>query len=251
MKFDPATLHVKRRKVQHILRTTLGTHILSLFRTIQIAVTNSKLRIMGDGVEPTLSYVKRNDTANPFHVFPRRLRISFLSFFPVLIAQSSEALNVFLSFLRRWKPRTILEIGTAYGGTLLMFTKVAADDALIITLDVDRPEWRKKMYAGFARRQQVILSIKADSHDPRTAESLAWAKFDLLFIDGDHSYEGVKKDFLMYKKLVTRGGIIAFHDVHLNGVQKLWNEIKDSYDHSEIQGTLFLTGKTETGIIYV
>jgi len=36
---------------------------------------------------------------------------------------------------------------------------------------------------------------------------------DFLFIDGDHTYEGVKRDFEMYSPLVRNGGIIAFHDI--------------------------------------
>ena len=46
---------------------------------------------------------------------------------------------------------------------------------------------------------------------------------ELIFIDGDHSYEGVKLDFDLYFPKVIDGGIIAFHDTnngHL-GVQKL------------------------------
>lgn len=37
-------------------------------------------------------------------------------------------------------------------------------------------------------------------------------KIDFLFIDGDHSYEGVKKDFLLYSKLLSEHGIIMIHD---------------------------------------
>ena len=37
-------------------------------------------------------------------------------------------------------------------------------------------------------------------------------KIDLLFIDGDHSYEGVKKDFELYSKLLSPSGIISIHD---------------------------------------
>lgn len=37
-------------------------------------------------------------------------------------------------------------------------------------------------------------------------------KIDLLFIDGDHSYEGVKKDFNLYSKLVSPNGLILIHD---------------------------------------
>lgn len=35
---------------------------------------------------------------------------------------------------------------------------------------------------------------------------------DILFIDGDHSYMGVKRDFEMYSQLVNPGGYIIFDD---------------------------------------
>jgi len=37
-------------------------------------------------------------------------------------------------------------------------------------------------------------------------------KIDVLFIDGDHSYEGVKLDFELYSKLMSPKGIILIHD---------------------------------------
>ena len=37
-------------------------------------------------------------------------------------------------------------------------------------------------------------------------------KIDYLHIDADHSYEGVKKDFELYSKILTDKGIISIHD---------------------------------------
>lgn len=37
-------------------------------------------------------------------------------------------------------------------------------------------------------------------------------KIDILFIDGNHSYDGVKKDFEMYSKLLSDKGICLIHD---------------------------------------
>jgi hypothetical protein len=37
-------------------------------------------------------------------------------------------------------------------------------------------------------------------------------KLDFIFIDGDHSYDGVKKDFELYSQLLTDKGIIIIHD---------------------------------------
>jgi hypothetical protein len=41
-------------------------------------------------------------------------------------------------------------------------------------------------------------------------------KIDVLFIDGDHSYEGVKKDFELYSTLMSEKGIIIIHDTDSN-----------------------------------
>ena len=69
---------------------------------------------------------------------------------------------------------------------------------------------------------------------------------DFLFIDGDHTKEGVKEDFESYSPLVRDGGWIGFHDIldteyHRSGragviveVCDLWNEIKDKYEITEI-----------------
>ena len=46
-------------------------------------------------------------------------------------------------------------------------------------------------------------------------------KIDLLFIDGDHSYEGVKLDFELYSKLLSPKGVIILHDTDQNYVDSL------------------------------
>ena len=66
---------------------------------------------------------------------------------------------------------------------------------------------------------------------------LSGRQVDFLFIDGLHTYEGVKSDFEMYSNLVRNGGIIAFHDIvpyPEYGINKFWNEIKNNYKNFEI-----------------
>ena len=68
---------------------------------------------------------------------------------------------------------------------------------------------------------------------------LAGRAIDLLFIDGDHTYEGVRADFEMYSPLVRAGGLVGFHDTlpHTKAqhchVDQFWNEIKLVYPHRE------------------
>ena len=84
--------------------------------------------------------------------------------------------------------------------------------------------------------------IRGDSHDPviRTAAVAALdAPIDVLMIDGDHTYAGVRKDFEEYAPLVRAGGLIVFHDILPHPgvpacqVDRLWREIRDGYQHHE------------------
>jgi predicted O-methyltransferase YrrM len=83
--------------------------------------------------------------------------------------------------------------------------------------------------------------IRADSHDPQTVRSLDELRgsVDLLFLDGDHSYDGVRADFENYAPLVRPGGLIAFHDVESTNhpasqVDRLWTQLRNLYDTREI-----------------
>jgi len=63
---------------------------------------------------------------------------------------------------------------------------------------------------------------------------------DFLFIDGDHTYAGVKSDFEFYSQLVRGGGIIALHDIVEHSkdksveVQRFWHQIRAKYHYQEI-----------------
>jgi len=60
-------------------------------------------------------------------------------------------------------------------------------------------------------------------------QEVEWNKpIDILFIDGDHTYEGVKSDYEKYEPFVKQGGLIFMHDItHKHfGVKNFWKEIK-------------------------
>ena len=156
-----------------------------------------------------------------------------------------------LRLLAERPPRTLLEIGTAKGGTFFLFSRVATPDALLVSLDLRRGKfgggyapWQDRLYRSFAREQQRIELVLGDSHRTETFEQVKRLiqprPLDFLFIDGDHSYEGVKADFKMYSPLVHPHGLIAFHDIvpgtakRVGGVPRFWQETKRRYRVSEI-----------------
>jgi len=74
----------------------------------------------------------------------------------------------------------------------------------------------------------------------RVKAALGGQELDYLFLDGDHSYAGVRCDFELYGRMVRKGGIIVFHDIvegtpeMEGGVPRFWREIKSQYRHTEI-----------------
>lgn len=157
----------------------------------------------------------------------------------------------FTEYLRRVKqlrPERLLEIGTAQGGSLFALTRVAAPDAHLISLDLPMgpggggyPEARVPLYQKFALPGQKIDLVRDDSHSAEVHQKikalLGGRPLDVLFIDGDHSYEGVKADYTMYGPLVRPGGLIAFHDtVYIADVTRFWNEVKAGQDAEELTG---------------
>jgi predicted O-methyltransferase YrrM len=151
--------------------------------------------------------------------------------------------------------QTLLEIGTASGGTLYLLTRAASRHATLITLDlsIDPDQWAG--ISTFALDQQRLVPLEGNSNDARTLErvkeTLAERPLDFLLIDGDHSVFGVRQDFALYSPLVGPGGMIAFHDICLaGGVKEFWPEVKLKYRYEELIGSLNQT-ECGLGIAYV
>jgi predicted O-methyltransferase YrrM len=158
------------------------------------------------------------------------------------------------------RPRTAMEIGTYRGGTLFIHSRLATPDATLVSVDLPGSPlgrvWRwahTPIFKRFTKRGQTLHLLRADSHRRETQSAVSkllnGRQLDLLFVDGDHSYAGVRADFEMYSPFVRPGGVVAFHDIAMqpppNEVVRFWNEIKPSYRHREI---LHRTTKDAMGI---
>lgn len=135
----------------------------------------------------------------------------------------------------------VLEIGTYEGGTYWAWCRLATANANLVSIDFPENDEFSSRLRSYPRPSQSQTLIRADSHDPQTVRSVDGLRgsVDLLFLDGDHSYEGVRSDFENYAALVKPGGLIAFHDIVPNDdpayqVDRLWTQLRDLYDTREI-----------------
>ena len=168
--------------------------------------------------------------------------------------------------VQQTNPKVIVEIGTNQGGTLFIWVRTNPMLEMVVSIDLPGGQFgggydarRIRQYREFAvdRPHTCMDFLRVDSHAASSVNALMQVlgnrTIDFLFIDGDHTYQGVKMDFEMYSPLVRKGGLIAFHDIVTCGsgceVNRFWNDIKSVSRHEE-----FMEGPQSNmgiGVLYV
>lgn len=124
--------------------------------------------------------------------------------------------------------RLVLEIGSDGGGTIWAWRQLPAE-----VLAVSLPSG--PFSSGESLRPHGATVISGDSHALGTwlqvREVLAGRLVDLLFIDADHTVDGVTRDLMAYVGLVRPGGLVALHDIVPHpgkpevGVWQVWKQL--------------------------
>lgn len=129
----------------------------------------------------------------------------------------------------------VAEIGSYIGASACCFGAAANADrnTQIICIDTwnndamsegNRDTWAefKKNTAGFS---DFVIPVRGFSTDVVEQVRKISPSLNLLFIDGDHSYEGVKVDWEAYKDFLKPGSIVVFHDYGwADGVKRVVHE---------------------------
>jgi hypothetical protein len=137
----------------------------------------------------------------------------------------------YLKQISKYRIKSYLEIGCRWGGTFIItkeiLTKINGEvngfacDYMPQSKILD--EYQKYDNFNYLQTHSQKLNGKLINQD-----------IDLILIDGDHSYEGLKRDFEICKQYNPK--YVSFHDICSDacpGVVKFWNEIKEQYKHYE------------------
>lgn len=165
------------------------------------------------------------------------------------LQQVPEEYAEFLLFLRERKIESYLEIGVGEGASFFL-THAFMKGLFKVSFAVDDTSYLHIKNQSLKIDDKIdtlkhldptcnIAFFNKSSSDFFEANS---EKFDFIFIDGDHSYEGVSGDYRHALDCLNEGGSIGFHDINSKmcpGVMKLWAEVKNTGEALE-----FITSDT-------
>ena len=157
-----------------------------------------------------------------------------------VIAMTVRQTAYLFGLVRRMKARRVIEIGRYKGGSTLTIAAAMSGEGTFWSIDLGEKEARLHQRGTNRTFDDEIrdicarfgLSVTLLVGDSRTIE-VETGEVDLVFIDGDHSYEGVKNDFERFGRRVKVGGAVLFDDAcdeavfhtHSESVGKLLDEI--------------------------
>ena len=154
--------------------------------------------------------------------------------------QIPEEIWPFAEWLWNRHPHNVLEIGVRHGGTSALWHGLCT--GRVVGIDWEGQDGLGKntheLHAELMKAYPRFRSIIGDSRLIRIIDQASIGEtYDFIFIDGDHSYEGVRWNFLDYRTLLSPGGCIAFHDIvdtpttrnAGQGVHRFWSELKERY----------------------
>jgi len=128
------------------------------------------------------------------------------------------------------KMRRFLEVGFSSGQNNSILNKFFNFDH-IVGLDLFSSNTNGSTLQGNMQNKNLVL-ITGDSTSDRVINLTGnMGPYDLIFIDANHEYEYVKKDFENFKEFLEEGGVVAFHDVDCPdwmGINKFWKELEDA-----------------------
>ena len=180
--------------------------------------------------------LEKNDWYKDLYIDPN---VDIVNSHPQVTQQVREELVDFLNLLVENNTKTMLQIGLGHWGSTHFILSLLLDHMTTIEYDREFIErYQPESDSGF----ETIIN-----GDSTVVHKDIDQQFDALFIDGNHSYEYVKKDLENYWDKVKDGGIVALHDVNFEGERYGSPRVlrESGYDWK------FISYSKEVGIAYV
>tara|TARA_B000000460_G_C21448376_1_gene362632 strand:- start:149 stop:814 length:666 start_codon:yes stop_codon:yes gene_type:complete len=130
--------------------------------------------------------------------------------------------------VKRKKISNFLEIGFNSGILNTILNKSFKFEQ-IVAIDTFTSEISSTDLLANLKRKNLVLVCGSSNKKENLQTIKKFQPYDLIFVDGSHEYNDVKKDLNNYCKMLSDDGILLAHDIHsleFPGVNKAWSEFK-------------------------
>jgi predicted O-methyltransferase YrrM len=154
------------------------------------------------------------------------------------ITRISPEQGLFMADLhRQLAPSTSLEVGMAYGFSTLFFEDAMHEHGYGHHIAIDPFEFTTWKGVGHQAVQDLgfgarFTLVQKTSVAALTELHAAGLRPELVFIDGDHRFDGALVDFYCVDKMLPVGGVALFDDMWMPSIQKLAAFIRASFEDS-------------------
>lgn len=177
-----------------------------------------------------LSETDRQDGRRRTKANPRQFPLPAVSELPEEMIRVDPWEAMYLYLIASLADEGIVEVGRLLGGTTFMFA-CARSDLPIWSIDLS-PRADDELQGYFAEHgvgSNVSLLTGDSQRDPFPEIG----SFDLLFVDGDHSYDGVRGDLANLYPRLSPGGHVLFHDC--NAGRPVQRAVIDFVDETDVE----------------
>ncbi len=108
---------------------------------------------------------------------------------------------------------TIVQLG-AGSGTMSLAVYAIRPHCFMVTVDIDQQNlnWEAQALTNSTGDSSILKHAQLHSASKRAGENYRAVNVDLLIVDADHSYEGVKNDLIAWMPNMTKDSLIYVHD---------------------------------------
>lgn len=175
--------------------------------------------------------------ADPTPPYDNRYTITERQYLEYQDDTSCRYYHYLLKLVKRLKPKKVLELGTSQGRSSLFMMLGLPEDGSLITIDIG--SFLRSDLAAFANDSRLKIVFGNDLY--HSVFSKIENNIELLFIDSEHSFEQIFKEWDIYRPKLVDGAIVVMDDIHLNqGMERFWDSLP--YEKIDTGGYLHFSG---------
>ncbi len=151
----------------------------------------------------------------------------------MIVGQVPGELEQVVALYKERQPKSVLEIGVFYGGTLKEWLENAQPATTIVA--VDPAHLNPHLYDTWKKNDTLLIVVEGRTGTQETDDQVRLnGPYEWIFIDGDHTQEAIDHDIELARSVLVPDGVILIHDIAAEGYPPIPPRI--AFDRVKVEG---------------